>query len=151
MLILVFAVAPINANEADTTLSEEAQGACITYGEEYGICPELLMSIIEFESSGNSKAENVGCCGLMQISVKWHKDRMERLGVTDIYDTDGNIHVATDYLSELFDKYQDVGVVLMVYNGDSDYREFIKTGNNLSKYAKGILLRSEELEKIHGK
>lgn len=139
------------ADSLETYLSEDVQGACIQYGEEYGICPELLMSIIEFESSGNSKAENGGCCGLMQISVKWHKDRMERLGVTDLFDPYGNILVGVDYLSELVEKYQDVGLVLMVYNGGHDYAMRIYEKGELSNYANKILERSAELERLHGK
>lgn len=60
-------------------ISEEAQESCVKYGEEYGICPELLMAMIEKESSGRPDVESGGCKGLMQISDRWHKDRMERL------------------------------------------------------------------------
>ena len=103
------------AQPAGTYISEDAQEACVKYGEEYGICPEMLMAMIEKESSGRPDVESGGCKGLMQISDRWHKDRMERLGVKDIYSIDGNIHVGADYLSELFEKYCDVGIVLMVY------------------------------------
>ena len=67
------------AQPAGTYISEDAQEACVKYGEEYGICPELLMAMIELESSGRPDAESGGCKGLMQISDRWHKDRMERL------------------------------------------------------------------------
>nr|DAP20753.1 MAG TPA: hypothetical protein [Bacteriophage sp.] len=97
------------AQPTGSFISEEAQESCVKYGEEYGICPELLMAMIEKESSGRPDVESGGCKGLMQISDRWHKDRMERLGVTDIYSVDGNIHVGADYLAELFEKYCDVG------------------------------------------
>lgn len=139
------------ASEEDTFLSKEAVDACEEYGEEYNICPELLMAIAEAESSGNPKAENGSCKGLMQVSEKWHKDRMERLGVTDIFDTSGNILIATDYLCELFEKYEDVGMVLMVYNGDSNAKNYMNGKAKLSGYAEKILERSAELEKEHGK
>lgn len=125
----------------------EEQEACVKYGEEYGICPELLMAMIERESSGRPDVENGGCKGLMQISDRWHKDRMERLEVTDIYDVDGNIHVGADYLAELFGKYEDVGIVLMVYHGEKDAANKEK----LSSYADWILTRSAELERWNGK
>ena len=73
------------AQPSGSFISEEAQESCVKYGEEYGICPELLMAMIEKESSGRPDVESGGCKGLMQISGRWHKDRMERLGVTDIY------------------------------------------------------------------
>lgn len=138
------------AEDNDTYISETAYDACIECGEEYGICPELIMAIIERESGGQADAENGRCCGLMQISVKWHYNRMERIGVTDLYEERGNIHVGTDYLAELFDKYGDAATVLMVYHGEKNAVEKAENGE-ISSYAEGILERSAELERIHGK
>lgn len=135
------------AEEDISELPEEIQETCNKYGEEYNICPELIMAIIERESAGNPDAKNGSCNGLMQISDRWHKDRMERLGVTDIYSVDGNIHVGADYLSELFEKYCDVGIVLMVYHGEKN----AATKTELSDYADWILTRSAELERMNGK
>ena len=138
------------AQPIGTYISEDAQEACVKYGEEYGICPELLMAIIERESAGQADAENGGCKGLMQISDRWHTDRMERLGVTDIYDVDSNIHVGADYLAELFEKYGEVTTVLMVYHGERNAVEKSENGE-ISKYADWILTRSAELERWNGK
>lgn len=135
----------VSLNVSDTYLSQDIQDSCYAYGEEYNICPELLMAIIEHESSGDQYASNKGCKGLMQISTKWHKDRMERLGVTDIYDIDGNIHVGADYLAELFEKYEDVSIVLAVYHGEKN----ATTKTSMSGYTKSILERTEELERRH--
>lgn len=135
------------AQPAGSYISEEVQNVCVKYGEEYGICPELLMAMVEKESSGRPDAENGGCKGLMQISDRWHTDRMKRLGVTDIYDVDGNIHVGADYLSELFARYEDVGIVLMVYHGEKNATQ----KEELSDYADWILTRSAELERWNGK
>lgn len=138
------------ASDGDTYISVDARAACVKYGEEYGICPELLMAMIEKESSGNPKAKNGDCTGLLQISERWHKDRMERLGVTDLYDVNGNVRVAADYLVELAEEYGDLPVVLMKYNGDSRAEWHYETGF-VSEYAARIMDRSEELERIHGK
>lgn len=102
----------------DTYISVGIQGYCVEIGERYGVCPELLMAMIEKKSSGNPTAENGGCYGLMQVSTKYHSDRMERLGVTDIYDSYGNILVGTDYLMELAEEYGDIGYVLDKSKGD---------------------------------
>ena len=67
--------------------------------------------------------------------------------MTDIYSVDGNIHVGADYLSELFGKYCDVGIVLMVYHGEKN----AATKTELSDYADCILTRSAELERMNGK
>lgn len=141
---------PIKANAKDTYLSEDIQRYCEEIGEQYYICPELLEAIVEKESSGKSDAKNGQCKGLMQIHDKFHKERMERLGVTDIHDEYGNILVGADYLAELFEEYEDVGYVLDIYSGNSKADENYEKGV-LSSYAKSILTRSESLERQHGK
>lgn len=118
--------------------------------EDKHICPELVESIIEAESSWNPKAQNGDCIGLMQVSGSWHKDRMARLGVTDLTEPYDNILVGVDYLSELFERYEDAGAVLMKWNGDSRLTEYIETGE-LPEYAEKVLSRSAELERLHGK
>ena len=140
---------PANAKGTeDANMSRQAYDACIVFANEYCICPELVMAIIERESEGDPNATNGSCKGIMQISEKWHADRMYRLGVTDIYDTVGNIHVGVDYLSELFLKYEDAETVLMVYHGEKDAASKASRGE-ISDYAKGILERSQELERLH--
>lgn len=152
LLIIMIICVPLesNAQKKDTCISQTAYDACVECGEDYGICPELLMAIIETESGGNPNAENGSCKGLMQVSVRWHKDRMKKLGVTDIFDERDNILVGTDYLMELFEEYEDPATVLMVYHGE---RNAVKNAENgeISSYAQGILNRSAELERMHGK
>ena len=132
----------------NTNLSESTIDYCYQYGDEYDFRPELLIAIIEAESSGNPNAKNGDCLGIMQVSEKWHKDRMERLGVTDLYDEGGNILVATDYLYELFMKYGDVGMMLLVYNGDSSAKDYWNGNGELSAYANKLINRTEELENL---
>ena len=133
-----------------THISVEAQVSCYEYGEMYDICPELLMAMIEAESSGNPKAENGDCKGLMQISERWHTGRMEEIGADDIWSETDNIHIGANYLHELFNRYEDVALVLMVYNGESDAAEKAEKGY-ISDYARKILDRSAELERWKGK
>lgn len=139
------------SHDNETYLSEEIQNYCIEIGEMYGICPELLMAIIEIESSGNPQAENKGCVGLMQISERYQTKRMEKLGVTDIHDPYGNILVGTDYIMELIEQNGDeISFVLDIYNGNSKANWYVENGN-ISRYADKILKRSAELERVHNK
>lgn len=117
---------------------------------EYGICPELILAIIETESSGNPNARNGECKGLMQVSERWHKDRMEKLGVTSLYDPYGNILVGTDYLMELAEECIDIAYTLDVYNGNSKAKYNYENGI-MSDYATKVLERSAELERLNGK
>ncbi len=134
----------------DTWISQEYQTYCEEIGEKYAIAPEMLEAMIEQESSGQPQVYNGNCKGLMQINEPYHRDRMERLGVTDIYDPYGNIQVAADYLQELFQEYQDMGTVLMVYNGSSNAVELGENGT-YTEYASGIMSRAAALERLHGK
>lgn len=120
-------------------------------GAQYDICPELIQAICFKESTFRTDVESDGCAGIMQVNPKWHKCRMERLGVTDIFDRRGNMTVGVDYLSELIGQYEDVSVALMVYNGDSSAEDVICGTDDVSAYADEILSISEELERKNGK
>lgn len=138
------------AETKDTWISSEYVSYIKEISADYGICPELIMAIIESESSGKADAVNGICVGLMQINAPFHRDRMVRLGVTDLYEPEENILVGVDYLMELAAEYEDISLVLDIYNGNS--KAFANYENGiLSDYAKGILERAEELERIHGK
>lgn len=145
MVILPQLIATVPPYYEDTYIKAEYVTICEEVGEEYNICPELLMALIEKESSGRADAQNGSCKGLCQVSEKWHSGRMERLGVTDIYDPEGNIRLAADYLTELGAEYEDIATVLGWYHGEADPE------NKISTYTTWILERSEELEKAHGK
>ncbi len=125
---------------------------CSNAGELYDISPEFLEAICWVESNCDPDAVNGSCKGIMQVSDRWHYDRMERLGVTSIFDKEGNILVATDYLRELFDTYGcDDALVLMVYNGDSKADDFANGKVEMSEYAKKVLTIASLLERANGK
>lgn len=86
----------------------------------------------------------------MQVNPKWHRERMEKLGVIELADGYSNILTGTDYLSELAQEYEDPARVLMEYNGDSQAQELTEAGK-MSRYAKKILELSDKLERLHGK
>lgn len=140
-------------NLYDPDIPEDIQDAAWKYGEQYNICPEFLIAVAKRESEFNPEAVNGSCVGLMQMSLKWHTDRMERCQVTEeeMWTVDGSMHVAADYLAELFEKYEDAALVLMIYNGDSRAELFAQGGCSMSSYASDILTYSKELEEKHGK
>nr|DAV95271.1 MAG TPA: hypothetical protein [Caudoviricetes sp.] len=150
IIVLACAVAVIDrkveAAERQEELEEYIEAIC----EPRHICPELIEATIERESRWNPNAVNGDCMGLMQISERWHRERMKRLGVTDLFDPYDNILVGVDYMAELFEKYEDPGTVLMVYHGEKNAIEKASSGG-ISGYADWILTRSAELEREHGK
>ncbi|MBF1146844.1 MAG: lytic transglycosylase domain-containing protein [[Eubacterium] sulci] len=86
--------------------------------KRYGLNPNIIKALIEEESGWLSSAEgdNGESVGLMQIQERWHKDRMKRLGVTNLYDSEQNITVGCDILSELLNKYGNYRDALSAYN-----------------------------------
>lgn len=136
------------AESRETYIAEEYVEYAKEIGEQYNIAPELIIAIIEVESSGKAGTiSDAGAVGLMQIIPKYHIERMERLGVTNIYDPYSNILVGVDYLSELAKKYDDLPTVLMCYN-EGEYGTAIERAENgeWSDYAKKIMKRSQILQ-----
>lgn len=143
-------VMPETNTQFDTEAPIEVQEACMKWGGVYDICPELIQAICWNESRYETDLENGTCVGIMQINEPVHTARIEKLGVTDIYDLDENIHVGADLLAELFASYPDAGTVLGLYHGEKNAVSKGKTGN-YSTYTKIILEKSYELERVHGK
>lgn len=151
IIVLVFPALIVDAAQQQK-ISEELLIECTEeIGQQYGICPELLQAIAERESSLHIYAVNGTCKGLMQISEKWHRDRMKRLGVTDIYDVYGNILLAADYIAELAEENDDLYYVLMRYNMEKSTADKLYEAGEYTDYAVSIVERSAELERLHGK
>lgn len=127
---------------------------CDWVGAQYDISSELLQALVWVEST--NKIQAISSCnakGLCQIVEKWHKDRMERLGVSDIYEPYGNVLVCADFINELRQKPygSDVAFVLMAYNmGTSRAIELYEAGT-ISQYATDVMNKAEELEIKYGR
>lgn len=133
----------------DPDILDEVEEAARKWGEVYNISPEFLEAVAWRESRYDPEAVNGGCVGLMQVAPVWHGDRMERLGVEDLTEVDGNMAVAADYLAELFATYNDPYWVLMTYNGDSNADAY-RSGNAApSMYALEITEKAFEFTQIH--
>lgn len=151
VVAITVSIFAIKANAGKKLTEDEVYELALKVSEEYPICPELLTAMAFYESSYNPMAKNGSCMGLMQISEKWHKDRMKRLGVDYIYDPLGNMRLAADYIMELEELWDDIAIVLMVYNGDTTAQRAYDGEADISAYATKILKLSEELERRHGK
>lgn len=119
-------------------------------GQAYCICPETIQAIGWTESRFQPDAENGGCVGIMQVAPKWHQERMDKLGVTDLTDIRQNMTVAVDYLAELVKDEEDMEEALMRYHGESRINERLEAGE-MSAYVESILAVSAELERRNGK
>lgn len=137
----------------DPEIPDEIEEAAEIAAEAYGFEPEFLEAIAFYESTYDTSAVNGGCYGLMQVSTRWHWDRMERLGVTEaqIWEAGPNMLVAADYLRELFGQHPDLYWVLMTYNGDSRADAYLRGAAGPSEYALLVEELTFELRNRHGK
>lgn len=96
----------------------EAEDHITKVAKQYGLDPSVVKALIEEESGWCASAEgdNGQSIGLMQIQPRWHKERLTRLGITNLYDPEQNVTVGCDILAELLDKYGNYEDALSVYN-----------------------------------
>ena len=114
----------------DVPLDAETQRLLYKACGETGIRYELALAVIWQETDfRNIVGDGGDSIGYMQVQPRWHSERMERLGVSDLADPYGNFLVACDFLSELLEKH-DLTDALTKYNSG-------KTGN--SQYAENVL------------
>ncbi len=107
----------------------------------------LVVSVIEAESDGRAGLVNeLGCKGLMQVYEKYHRERMEKLGVTDLLDPYSNILTGCDILNEYIGLCGgDIHWALMRYNGTRNAAERAEMGN-YTDYVWKVMDRAGELE-----
>lgn len=156
-----FVLAPVQINASDQIMPymdvypetieipDEVIQAAEAYGAKYQISPELIEAIAWRESRFETDAINGPCSGLMQVNRYVHSGRIADLDA-NIWTADGNIEVAANYLAELFEMHEDVGVVLAAYHGEAGGVRKAENGY-LSKYSRSILDLAAELEKMHRK
>lgn len=149
---IVDAPEQVGAEENPYNIPQAVVESAERWGDVYGISPEFLEAVAWAESRYNPNVSNSAgtCHGLMQIKYTAHSHRMNKLGVTSLFDLDGNMVVAADYFAELFEEYEDPALVLMLYHGEGDAQWKYDNGK-MSSYASGVLEMSYELETLHGK
>lgn len=133
----------------DIPLDDELQDYIIETSEERGVDPAIIIAMIKRESQFDIDVigDKGKAFGLMQIHPRWHSDRMEKLGVTDLLDPYQNVTVGIDIMAELLDSGESVEWALMAYNGGYAHaNRHIKAGT-LSGYATDVLKFAEGLER----
>lgn len=131
----------------DIPLSEYVQDTIFDECEKYNISPALVIAMIYQESRFDDTVigDNGKSYGLMQIQKRYHKDRMTKLGCTDLLDPTQNIKVGIDLLAELKTQNDNIFWVLMAYNGGISYANKQIKNNNINNYARDVIIKSHEL------
>ena len=124
----------------DIPLDAETQRLLWQACEETGIVYELALAVIWKETNFRNIAGDDGkSIGLMQVQPRWHGDRMEKYGVTDLMDPYSNFLVGCDYLAELAGKGRGNEWMLHAYNGGPAYANKMAKAGEVSQYAKDVL------------
>ena len=145
---MAFALGTICASYAvDTDTMDEIIAAAEGAAERYDIPVELILAVIETESSYRPTAKNGSCRGLMQIhtvNLDWlEKDFGREL---DLYDIEDNVYAGAYILAGYYHKY-DIHRALMAYNGGQGYmRKMVRKGYESSKYSRKVVERMEKYE-----
>ena len=131
----------------DIPLDDELQDYIIETSEEHGVNPAIIIAMIKRESQFDIDiiGDKGKAFGLMQIHPRWHSDRMEKLGVTDLLDPYQNVTVGIDIMAELLDGGESVEWALMAYNGGYAHANRHIEAGTLSGYATDVLEFAEEL------
>ena len=102
----------------------------------------FLMAIAEHESGFQTDLVGDGgrSLGMMQINTKWHTERLEALGVTDLMNPVQCAAVAVDYLHELESRYGfepwSEGLLMSYNMGPGDARKALGAGKTSTDYSR---------------
>lgn len=125
----------------DIPLDHDQQRHLMSVCDEFGVPTEIVLAVIQAESSFRPDARNGNCHGYMQINKINLQRLSETVGVTDLTDPYQNITAGTYMLHELYEKYGDWHKVLACYNygeGGAQKHVFSK-GYTTTKYSRAVM------------
>lgn len=124
----------------DVPLDASLQEHIIEEADRHGIDPAIVIAMAFKESGYNEKSigDDGNSYGLLQVQPKWHYDRMQKLGCTDLLDPYQNVTVGVDYLAEQIGRYGDLAKGLTAYNRGH-------YNGTVSDYAIVVMALAEEL------
>ena len=128
--------------------------------KKYDLEPALVYAVIKAESDFEKDASSsAGALGLMQIlpsTAKWiAEEKDEAFKKENLFSAEVNIEYGCFYLRYLFDKFDDLDIVVCAYNaGETKVREWVVDGKlveNRIDYAEtmGYLRKVRRFYKIY--
>lgn len=110
------------------------------YADRYDIPKELILGVIEIESTFDHEADNGTCKGLMQINKinqKWLNSEFGRK--MNLLSIEDNIAAGSYILAGYYHKY-DLHYALMCYNGGKGYANKMKAkGITSTRYSRDVI------------
>lgn len=133
----------------DVPLSYEDQDFLHTACQESGVPYALALAVIERGTQfQNLVGDDGASLGYMQVQERWHWDRMERLGVTDLMNPFGNFRVGCDFLAELLEKYPTQEALTAYNSGSPGYNQY--SYDVMANYEKWKELVGDDVSGIKG-
>ena len=129
------------------TIAKEIAVAVVKYSKKCAFPPELIICLIERESSFNPKAvSKYGCKGLMQIHEKFHVEKLKKLNIkgAEIFRIDSNIHIGCIILKEYYNSTKSISGALKKYLG-ANHKGYIC--DILSNFTDLIITEQQHIEK----
>lgn len=129
----------------DTVLQDYIFTLC----EREHINPAFIIAIIERESNYCSTAvgDNGNSLGFMQINTCWQSERMNKLGITDLFSPIQNVTIGIDIISELTKSSEDMCWILQAYNGGIEYaNNNFRNQKYNTDYTDYVIERMQELD-----
>lgn len=115
--------------------------------DSYGIDMPLVLAVIGQESGYDPAAvgDNGNSIGLMQIQPMHHRQRMDRLGITDLLDPYQNVTIGIDLLAELINEENDIEWAVTAYNAGKSKADFNRSIGERSEYTQSVMILKEEM------
>lgn len=132
---------------------EDLQNIILRESKRYGFDPNLILAIIQTESTFNNWAKSKqGALGLMQIQPPTAKSiaedaDIEWKGKAILYEPDNNIRIGLHYLAQLILHFEDVKLALAAYNmGPTAVKRLLEKGEEVpQEYIDKVLENYEVL------
>jgi hypothetical protein len=118
--------------QLDVSIVSQIDRAIMKYSKMYRIPPEFIVYLMKRESNFQPLAKSpVGAIGLMQVFPKWHRDKMQEMGINyeAVYHIDNNVRLGCWILREYYDATGSIEKALTRY-----------VGGKHEKYVKDILV-----------
>lgn len=127
-------------------LDMDTQQYLINISRKYNVDPELVLAVIEVESSFRPNIISItNDYGLMGINGCNHEEMRKKLGITDFLDAKQNILCGTHILSSHLKYTGDTEKALMCYNcGRGGARRLWRKGIYSTRYSRKVMKAYEK-------
>lgn len=114
--------------QLDSKIAEEISKSIIKHSFEYRLPPEFVVYLMHRESRFDVLAKSkASALGLMQVLPKWHKDKMDQMGITknEVYHIDNNVKLGCWILRGYYNETGSIEKALTKYVGGT-HESYVK-------------------------